>query len=175
MRTSYLNANWSIAGIIAVLLAATALGCSWPWPYLQHNTAVERHFDGYQIYPQYQYYTAGTLDDPRAIVALKSGYTLDSPEWTAVSMTSETLEQWITALKKDPFVEDNELPNGANLVGRNKEVAGYYYSVWDFPAVRVAEEKTISMAVPLAEYRMTNRFYMEMHSNDGFGFGHFGH
>ncbi len=169
MQKTYKKTHIRGIGIFAVLIAAAVMGCAWPGPHLQHNSEVERHFDGYQIYPQYQYYTAGTLEDPRAIVALKEGYALDSPEWTKVSMTPDTLEMWITAMKKGDFVDENQLPNGAHLIGRNGEVAGHYYSVWQHPLVRVPEEKTIAMNIPLNELRNTNRFWIEMNYDGGIG------
>jgi len=175
MQTSLKHVYMRAVGIFASLVVAMAFGCSWPGPHLQHNSAVARYFDGYQIYPQYQYYTAGTLEDPRAIVALKTGYALESPDWSKVSMTPAKLEQWITALKRGAFVEDNQFPNGANLIGRNGEVAGHYYSVWEYPRVRVPAQKTIAMTVPMAVLRNTNRFYIEMNYDGGigrFGGGH---
>ena len=175
MQKSFILSHFKVLGIFAVLMAAAAMGCSWPWPHLQHNAEVERYFDGYQIYPQYQYYTAGTLEDPRAIVALKEGYTLDSPEWTKVSMTPDKLETWITAMKKGAWVDENQLPNGAHLIGGSGEVAGHFYSVWDYPLVRVPAEKTIAMNIPMAELRNTNRFWIEMNYDGGigrFGSGH---
>ena len=169
MQTSLIKTNLRAIGIFAALVAAAATGCAWPGPHLQHNSEVEHHFDGYRIYPQYQYYTAGTLEDPRAIVALKEGYTLDSPEWTKVGMTPDKLEMWITAMKQGKWVDMNQLPNGAHLIGRNGEVAGHYYSVWEYPLVRVPEEKTIAMNIPLAELRNTNRFWIEMNYDGGIG------
>lgn len=161
METTFKKVHWRAAGIIAALMAVAALGCTWPGPHLQHNAAVESQFDGYQIYSQYQYYTAGTLEDPRAILALKPGYTLESSEWQAVRMTPGELEQWISAMKNSDFVDYNQFPNGADLIGQNGEVAGHYYSVWRYPLVRTPADKTIALNVPIGEYRMTNKWYIE--------------
>jgi len=171
MQTSLAKTHFRAIGIIAALMAATALGCSWPGPHIQHNSAVDTHFDGYQIYPKYQYYTAGTLEDPKAILALKPGYTLDSPEWKAVTMTPGELEQWITAMKDSDFVDYNQFPNGANVIGRNGEVAGHYYSVWRFPLVRTPADNTIAMQVPIGDYRVTNKWYIESFAGSR-GIGH---
>ncbi len=152
--------------ISALTMAAVVAGCSWSGPHLQHNTAVASHFDSYQIYPQYQYYTAGTMKDPRAIVALKPGYTLESPGWQAVDMTPELLARWIAAFKEDSFVDGNVFSDGANVVGLNGEVAGYYYSVWEFPVVRVPREMTIALSVPAADYRPYNEKIIDFLSDD---------
>ena len=141
---------------LTLAMASIAAGCSWPGPHLQHNLAVESHFDAFQIYPQYQYYTAGNLNDPRAILALKPGYTLESPGWQTVDMTPELLAQWIAAFKEDSFVDGNVFPDGAAVIGYDGELAGHYYSVWEYPVVRVPKEMTIAQAVPDADYRRHN-------------------
>lgn len=158
---------------MALAMAAMAAGCSWSGPHLQHNSAVGNQFDTYQIYPQYQYYTAGTLEDPRAILALKPGYTLASTGWQAVDMTPDLLARWIAAFKADSFVDGNVFSDGATVVAQNGEVAGYYYSVWEFPVVRVPKEMTIALAVPAADYRPYNEKIIDFLSDDhdGFGFG----
>ncbi len=149
-------ASWRTLWILIGLVVVAAMGCSWPGPYIKHDWSIENQFDGYEIFDGYQYFTSGTLDDPRAIVALKPDYALDSPDWTPVKMTPEELAQWIAALKKDSFVEYNTFPNGAKVIGEDGDVAGYYYSVWEFPLVRMPKEKTLVMAAPRAEYRSTN-------------------
>lgn len=162
MKALSLKGHRKAAGVLVAVITATVIACSWPGPHLQHNAGVDRYFEGFHVYPRYQYHTAGTLEDPRAIVALKPGYTLDAPQWRAVVMTPEKLERWIAALKKSAFVEYNQFPNGADVIGRNGEVVGHYYSVWSYPRVRVPQETTITMAVPLPQLRKFNRFHMEM-------------
>ncbi|MEJ2155281.1 MAG: hypothetical protein P8X96_08080 [Desulfobacteraceae bacterium] len=160
--------------VLALVLAATAAGCSWSGPHLQHNSAVASHFDSYEIYPQYQYYTAGTLQDPRAILALKPGFALESPGWQPVDMTPELLSQWIAAFKEDYFADGNVFSDGANVVGQNGEVAGHFYSIWEFPVVRIPKEMTIALAVPAAEYRPYNEKVIDFWADDhdDYGFSH---
>lgn len=148
--------NIIVACFLATAVAMAVLGCSWPGPHLQHNKEVAVQFDGYRIYPGYQYYTSGTIEDPRAILALKPGYILNSLSWQRVDMTSRDIEQWVVAMKKDPFVDENTFSNGAHIIGSGGEIAGYYYSVWEFPLVRTEGEKTIAMNKPINNYRLTN-------------------
>ena len=103
MKTSLSKQLRHGVALFGMLLPAILMGCTWAGPHLQHNNAVTLHFDSFQVYPQYQYFTAGTLDDPRAILALKPDYTLDSPGWQAVRMTPALLEQWISAFQADMF------------------------------------------------------------------------
>lgn len=166
METNFKKRPRPAALILGVLMVAFLAGCTWPGPHLQHNTAVESHFDSFQIYPQYQYYTAGTLKDPRAIVALKPGYTLESPGWQAVNMTPGLLEQWIAAFKEDSFVEGNVFPDGANVIGHDGELAGYFYSAWVYPVVRIPRKMTIALAVPEVEYRPHNEKVIDFLSGD---------
>ena len=156
MKTLFAKRPGRTVAVFGVLAAAILMGCTWPGPHLQHNTAVDYQFNSYQIYPQHQYYIAGTLKDPRAILALKPGYTLESPGWQAVNMTPELLERWIAAFNEDSFVEGNVFPDGANIIGHNGELAGYYYSAWEYPVVRIPRQMTIALAVPEVEYRPHN-------------------
>jgi hypothetical protein len=118
---------------------------------------VENQFHNHEIFAGHRYFTGGTLEDPRAILVLKPQYQLDAPDWRPVTMTPEELAQWVEALKKDSFVEYNTFSNGAKIIDDNGNLAGYYYSVWEFPLVRMPGEKTIQLAVPATKYRSTNR------------------
>lgn len=142
--------------VITGLMAAMVLGCSWPGSHLRHSWMVENQFDESEIFTEYQYFTGGTLEDPRAILVLKPEYQLDSPDWQPVNMTQEELAQWVGALHKDSFVSYNTFSNGAKVISDSGEIAGYYYSVWEFPLVRMTEKRTIQVTVPRAEYRSTN-------------------
>jgi|GEM_PF-2843035 len=148
-------------GVAAMIGAVVliAFGCSWPGPHLQQNWAVETQFDNYQLYPDYHYYVSGDLKDPRAVLALKPGYTLDSSGWQPVNMTVNDLEQWIQALKMDSLVEYNTFPNGANIIGSKGEIAGVYYSVWELPLVQMQDENTFLLVKPRAEYRSTSHWW----------------
>lgn len=143
--------------IITGLIVALVLGCSWPGAHLRHSWTVDNQFNGNEIFTEHQYFTGGTLEDPRAILVLKSEYQLDSPDWQPVTMTQQALGQWIVALNKDFFVGYNTFSNGAKVIGDDGEIVGYYYSSWEFPLVRMPEQKTIQLAVPRAEYRSTNQ------------------
>lgn len=139
-----------------LLLGLTVFGCTWPGPHIQPNREVAARFESLQLYPGYQYYISGTVEDPRAVAALTPGYKLDAPGWQAVEMTPGELEQWIRAMKKDPYVEYNVYPDGAFLRGFDGEIVGYYYSVWEFPLVKMPDEKTIRMIKPADNYRVNN-------------------
>ena len=147
--------NWW-AGPLTLLVAMTFAGCAWPGAYIQHSWDTAAEFDAFQIYPGYQYYTSGTLQDPRAVLALKPGYTLHSTGWTPVEMTSEKLEQWVLALEKDSFVEYNTNANGAQLIDDQGNIAGVYFSVWEFPLIRFSESKELEIRKPAAHYRLDN-------------------
>ena len=154
-------------GLLLTPMAALFLsGCAWYGAYIGHDTEVGRQFDTYQIYPGYQYYTCGTLEDPRAVLALKPGYTLDAKYWQPVEMTSGKLKEWVLALKKDPFVEFNTFSNGARIMDDEGNVAGYYYSVWDFPVIRFSKSKELLINKPPPDYRYYNEIKGRSAGND---------
>lgn len=151
---------------MALALVAALGGCTWPGPHLMHSWTVETQYDTYRLDPGYDYYTSGTLKDPRGILALKPGYTIDSKGWQPVKMTPSKLEQWVLALKKDSFVEYNTFSNGAEILGFNGEVVGHYYSVWEFPRVYMPDAKTVQIAKPWNDYRDTNERWKVLHGGD---------
>lgn len=144
------------AGLWALLAALVLSGCSWPGAYIQHNLDVADRFNTYQVYPGCQYFTSGTLEDPRAVLALKSGYSLTSEGWQPVQMTSKELEQWVQALKKDSFAEYNTYSDGAQIIDDQGNIAGFYFSVWEFPLIRFTASKELILRKPAADYRLDN-------------------
>ena len=144
-------------GLFLILTTALVLsGCAWYGAYIVNNLQVGHQFDTYQIYPGYHYYTCGTLEDPRAVLALKPGYRLNSKDWQPFEMTSEKLKKWVLALKKAPFVEFNTFSNGAWIIDNDGNVAGYYYSVWSFPIIRFSESGELLINKPSPVYRYYN-------------------
>lgn len=157
MHKRFMGRPWGCRLMVAGIMAAMVLGCSWPGSHLRHSWKVENQFDKHEIIAGHHYFTGGTLEDPRAILVLKPEYQLDSPQWQPATMMPDELAKWVDALKKDSFVKYNTFSNGAKLIDGNGAIAGYYFSVWEFPLVRMPEEKTIQLSVPRAEYRSTNR------------------
>ena len=143
-------------GRLILLTAIVLAGCAWPGPYIRHSWNTAAAFDAYKVYPGYQYYTSGTLNDPRAILALKPGYTLNSKGWQSVAMTPEKMEQWVLALKKDHFVEYNTYADGAQLIDDQGKIAGIYFSVWEFPLIRFSKAKELMIKKPAHDYRLDN-------------------
>ena len=145
-------------GLLIILATVLVLsGCAWYGAYIANNLQVGRQFDTYQIYAGYQYYTCGTLEDPRAVLALKPGYALDSKGWQPTEMTPEKLKKWVLALKRVPFVEFNTFSNGAQIIDNDGNLAGYYYSVWSFPIIRFSKSKELLINKPQPVYRYYNK------------------
>ncbi len=149
------NNGWlaAFATIFATMILA---GCGWQGAYIRHNWEVQDQFDAYQLYPGCRYFTSGTLRDPRGVLALKPEYKLNSDGWMPVAMTGGLLAQWLSALKKGTFVEYNTFSNGAQIVDDQGNIAGYYYSVWDFPRIRFSQPKELMIHKPFAQYRFDN-------------------
>jgi hypothetical protein len=153
--------------VLSTLAAILLSGCGWYGAYIRHNLEVADRFDTYQVYSGYDYYTSGTLEDPRAVLALKPGYAVTSTDWQPVAMTTEKLQEWVLALKKDPFVEFNTFSNGAQIIDDQGDVAGFYYSVWDFPIIRFSESGELLINKPLPVYRYHNTVRGRIADEDG--------
>ena len=158
----------TVKGVAFVMLFTAVLlwGCSWFGAYIRHNQKVADRFESFQLYPGYKYYAAGTLADPRAVVALKPGYHLRSAGWQSVEMTPEKLKAWVQALKNVPFAEDNTFPNGAQIIDAQGHIAGYYYSVWAFPIISFPVAKALVMNAPPPNYRYYNDVRGRMADHD---------
>jgi hypothetical protein len=147
--------------IAAVMIAALWIGCSAPLTRLKTSYAVEEHFERSKLYPGLQYYAIGNMNEPLALVALRTDVELATKAWTAVEMTPRRLSTWIDAFAIQPWIEYNQLPNGAVITNAQGNPVGYFYSVWKYPQVRFIAHNRIEIDPPVAELRPTNRVWKD--------------
>ncbi len=156
-----------IGGVLLMLLSGLLIGCSAQSSHLKKSYSVEYQFENKLLYEGLTYYYSGTMDDPLALVALTPDVVLDSDDWTPTNMTPKLLDAWMQAFKMEPWIEYNQIPDGAVIADPQGKTVGYYYSVWRYPQVRFTTSDRIEIEQPVARLRITNRHW----SDDGFGLG----
>ena len=152
-----------------LLFAAGVLwvGCGTQSAYFKASYSVEERFERSRLYPGLRYYTSGSLKYPLALVALDPNVKLESDTWQPIEMTSKKLYNWVSAMKYEPWVEYNQLPDGAVISDKQGKPVGFFYSVWQYPQVRFPADNRIEIDPPVALLRITNR----VTADDNFGLG----
>jgi hypothetical protein len=161
------HAHVLMAAVILLLWGGFLAGCSSQYSHFKLSYSVENQFQRSRLYPGYKYYASGTKDDPLALVALEPDVILESDVWKPVEMTPKQLDSWVQAFRLQPWIEYNQVPNGAVIADPQGKRIGYYYSVWKYPQVRFLAANRIDIEKPVAELRVTNR----VTSDDTFGLG----
>lgn len=111
-------------------------GCAAGFSHFERSVTVSETYENYDILPDHQYYYNGLPYSPDAVVAVKKGYTLNSPYWHASDVNKQKLSQWIQEMRNIPGSEYNLDPNGAYIFNEKGEQIGQWYSVWDFPVLK---------------------------------------
>ena len=112
---------------------------------LQRNSAVTELFETQQIMPDHSYYYNGFQAIPYAIVAIDNQYTLRSSAWLEIKPDPDYLKQLVTRMQ----IVYSGIPHGAWIMGPNAERLGIWYSTERQTAVRLREDNSILLAVPV--------------------------
>ena len=112
---------------------------------LQRNSAVTELFETQQIMPDHSYYYNGFQAIPYAIVAIDNQYTLRSSAWQEIKPDPDYLKQLVTRMQ----IVYSGIPHGAWIMGPNAERLGIWYSTERQTAVRLREDNSILLAVPV--------------------------
>ncbi len=112
---------------------------------LQGNNTATELFETQQILPDHSYYYNGFQAIPYAIVAFDNQYTLRSSAWRQIKPDPDYLKQLVTRMQ----VVYSGIPQGAWIMGPNAERLGIWYSTERQTAVRLREDNSILLAVPV--------------------------
>ena len=156
-RPSRVRGKVSIAAVVLMLYGGVWIGCVSHDSHLKLSYSVQDQFERSWIYSGLQYYYSGTMEDPLALVALEPDVMLESTAWQATEMTGQQLYSWVRAFKMQPWIEYNQIPDGAVITDPQGNRVGFYYSIWKYPRVRFLDANRIKIDQPVAELRVTNR------------------
>jgi hypothetical protein len=136
-----------------MILLACAAGPS----HFRRSYDVSRTFEDSQPISGHQYYYNGLPSSPDAVVAIRKGYTLNSPHWHATDMDDKKLRHMVDEMLNNPGAEYNTEPNGAYIYNDRGDVIGAWYSVWRLPLLKFNSEKEFSISQPMATFPRSNR------------------
>ena len=146
----------SLAGLLILSATALTAGCAMGISHFDRSVSVSDTFENYRPLPDHQYYYNGLPYSPDAVVAIRKGYTLNSPYWHATDATEQKLRQWIREMLNNPGAEYNLDPNGANIFNDKGEIIGAWYSVWDFPLLKFISPTEFSISNPMTVFPPSN-------------------
>jgi hypothetical protein len=147
----------SILGGIFLLSAALVLsGCSTGTVHFNRKVSASKIFERYRVLPDHHYYGFGRPHAPVALVAIRNGYRLDSPNWKALDMSEAALKSWVRRMLNQPGSEFNTEPNGAYIYNDSGKVIGVWYSVWVLPILRFTSETTFLISDPVTAFPSSN-------------------
>ncbi len=116
--------------IFAALFFITAMllaGCSMAnYGGLKHSRDVSQAFETFHVYENHHYYYLNQENDPYAVVALQSRYTLSGGMWTEFDPQSKMLEKIVELVKGFPV--NYSYPYGSYLLDGQGNQVGYWYS-----------------------------------------------
>jgi hypothetical protein len=106
--------------------------------YLKHSRDVAKAFETYQIFADHRYYYLNQENNPFAVAALKSPYTLRDNLWTEFDPQSDQLEKVVGLIEGFPV--NYSYPYGAYLMDRQGNQIGYWYSSLRMAGITVDNE-----------------------------------
>jgi hypothetical protein len=144
----------SLRYYVLFLVALSLVGCAEIAAYTKEfgsfepNKEVGRAFETYQVNPDLNYYVSGSDVYPNAIMGLKKQYTLETPLWKHVDMTSGKLRDMVQGMQQ----KADEL--GLYLVGwsmrdEGGRAIGTWYSIlFATTSIKVEENNKVDVYRP---------------------------
>jgi hypothetical protein len=128
-RPEIVNPAGKLATKCWVILALVLLyGCAGTrYSSLSRSQDVTRAFETYQVFADHRFYYLNLENDPYAVVALQSGYTISDPMWRELDPNSETFRKVIGLVEGFP-VYSIFPAYGAYILDRQMNRIGYWYS-----------------------------------------------
>ena len=94
---------------------------------LSRSQEVTRAFETYQVFADHRYYYLNQENDPYAVVALQSSYTINDPTWRELDPNSETFKKVIGLV--EGFRVYSIFPTyGSYISDHQMNRIGYWYS-----------------------------------------------
>ena len=140
-------------GVIVVVVSVMLAACSTGSTFFQRSNDVASLFEKGQVMEDHRYYAGGPASKPNAIVAIDRNYTLDSPHWTEIAVTPETLRRIVLQIGHVDGAEYKErqlMSNGARMIAPDGTQVGIWYSVYDYSQVRIMEGNRVYLSFPPA-------------------------
>lgn len=117
-----------VTGCLALVALILLYGCATAnHGSLSRSQDVTRAFEVFQVFADHRYYYLNVENDPYAVVALQSSYTISDPMWRELDPNSETLKKVIGLVEGFP-VYFNFRAYGSYILDHQMNRVGYWYS-----------------------------------------------
>lgn len=137
------------SGLILFVLIFALSACAGNYGRVQKNDKVDQIFTSYQVLDDYRYYFSGRENLPEAILGVHQDYTLETTQWTQVSLTQEQLKEWVDVLYFYFHDLPHNHPYGSVILDPSGKQMGIWYSIWDYTPVIFKEDKVVQIYPPI--------------------------
>jgi len=150
-------------GLILLVIIFALSACAGNYGRVQKSGKVDQIFKTYQVLDDYRYYISGRENLPEAILGVHQDYTLETTQWTRVSLTEQQLKEWVDGL--DFYFHDfpRYNPYGYVILDPSGRQVGIWYSIWDYTPVIFKGDNVVQIYAPI----MADPFDAGGDDNDG--------
>ncbi len=138
-----------VSGLILFVLIFALSACAGNYGRVQKNGKVDQIFTTYQVLDDYKYYFSSPESRPEAILGVHQDYTLETTQWTQVSLTQELLKEWVDGLNFYFHDLTHNYPFGYVILDPSGKRVGIWYSIWDYTPVIFKEDKVVQIYAPI--------------------------
>ena len=150
-------------GLILLVIIFALSACAGNYGRVQKSGKVDQIFTTYQVLDDHRYYISGPENLPEAILGVHQDYTLETTQWTRVSLTEQQLKEWVDGL--DFYFHDfpRYNPYGYVILDPSGRQVGIWYSIWDYTPVIFKGDNVVQIYAPI----MADPFDAGGDDNDG--------
>ncbi len=137
----------SVLVLFVLIFALSA--CAGNYGRIQENGQVNQLFKSYQVLKDHRYYISGPESRPEAILGVHQDYTLETTQWTQVSLTEKQLKEWVDGLNFYFHDLRHNYPYGSVILDPSGKQVGIWYSIWDYTPVIFKGDKVVQIYPPI--------------------------
>jgi len=150
-HSANIKAIRKIITVICVFLILSSFGCaslhSGSYGKITPDQKVTQGFENYQVNPDLNYYISGSDAYPHAIIGIDKNHTLKSELWKKREFTPETLKNLVEDMKFR-VMEFYETPNGFDILDRDGNDIGDWYSIFSATTTVKTEDHSVMIITP---------------------------
>ncbi|MGD8990068.1 MAG: hypothetical protein PVI00_01310 [Desulfobacterales bacterium] len=105
---------------------------------LKHSRDVTQAFETYQVYPEHRYYHLHLENNPYAVMALQSNYTISDKQWREFDPQTDKLKKVVELVKGFPMRYSSAY--GSYLKDAYGNQIGYWYSSLQIRSLKVDDD-----------------------------------
>jgi hypothetical protein len=136
-------------GLVLFVFIFALSACAGNYGRVQKSSKVDQIFKTYRVLNDHRYYISGRENLPEVILGVHQDYTLETTQWTQVSLTEQQLKEWVDGL--DFYFHDlpHHHPYGYAILDPSGKQVGIWYSIWDYTPVIFKGDKVVQIYPPI--------------------------